>query len=174
MPFKSAHWTFLNSEDTYESKSVNGMHWKNVSVAMVTVNIAQNSDALMIVANVGRTLKMRKQEIIYITTDYKDADYFLMKLCEPGIISDSYIHVDKKNKILETSNFQVQAVTLSGSHNFITRSAVDFYLISDKPLIVRLAELTRRYEELETIKMRLSLCAKEIDFKKLIDILNGV
>lgn len=117
---------------------------------------------------------MRKREIIYITTDYKDADDFLMKLCEPGIISDSCIRVDKKKKTLETSNFQVHAVALSGSHNFITRSAADFYLISNKPFTVRLSELTRRYEELETIKMRLSLCAKEIDFKKLIDILNGM
>lgn len=116
---------------------------------------------------------MRKQEIIYITTDYKDADYFLMKLCEPGIISDSCIRVDKKKKTLETSNFQVQAVALSGSHNFTARSAVDFYLISNKLFTVRLTEL-RRYEELETIKMHLSPCAKEIDFKKLIDILNGV
>jgi hypothetical protein len=117
---------------------------------------------------------MRKQEIIYIAVDYKDADYFLMKLCEPGIISDSYIRINKKNKVLETRNFQVRAVNLSSSHNFITRSAVNLYLVSSKSFKVQLSELTRRYKELETIKMRLSLCAKEIDFKKLIDILNGV
>ena len=54
---------------------VNGMHWKKVSAVMVTVNIVQILDALMIVVNAGRVLEMRKQEIIYIAVDNKDADY---------------------------------------------------------------------------------------------------
>jgi hypothetical protein len=44
---------------------------------MATVNIVQSLDALMIVVNAGRVLEMRKQEIIYIAVDNKDADYFL-------------------------------------------------------------------------------------------------
>lgn len=81
---------------------VNGMHWKKVSAVMVTVNIVQILDALMIVVNAGRVLEMRKQEIIYIAVDNKDADYFLNRLCEPGIITDSYLRVDRKSKTLET------------------------------------------------------------------------
>lgn len=69
---------------------------------MVTVNTVQTLDVLMTVVNVGRVLKMRKQEIIYIAVDNKDADYFLNRLCEPGIITDSYLRVDRKSKTLET------------------------------------------------------------------------
>ena len=56
----------------------------------------------MIVVNVGRVLEMRKQEIIYIAVDNKDADCFLGELCKPGIITDTYLRVDRKKKTLET------------------------------------------------------------------------
>ena len=80
----------------------NGMHWKKAFAVMATVNIARILDYLMIAVNVGRVLKMRKQEIIYSAVDNKDADYFLNRLCEPGIITDSYLRVDRKSKTLET------------------------------------------------------------------------
>lgn len=38
---------------------VNGTHWKKESAVMVKANIVQISDALMIVANVGKKLKMK-------------------------------------------------------------------------------------------------------------------
>ena len=78
------------------------MHWKKASVAMMVANIVQISDVGMIVVNAGRMLKMRKQEIIYIAVDNKDADYFLKKLCAPGIITDPYLRVNRKSKTLET------------------------------------------------------------------------
>ena len=68
---------------------------------MVTVNIVQTLDAWMIVVNVGRVLEMRKQEIIYIAVDNKEADCFLGELCKPGIITDTYLRVDRKKKRLK-------------------------------------------------------------------------
>lgn len=117
---------------------------------------------------------MRKQEIIYIAVDNKDADYFLDELCEPGVITDSYLRVDRKNKTLETSNYQVIAVPLSDSHRFIPISPAKYCLYSDKPLTTQLALLENRYYELRVIKMHLATFSKEIDMEKLIDILNGV
>lgn len=69
---------------------------------MVTVNITQTLDSLMMAANARRVLEMRKQEIIYIAVDNKDADCFLGELCKPGIITDTYLRVDRKKKTLET------------------------------------------------------------------------
>lgn len=151
---------------------VNGTHWKKAYVAMMVANIVQISDVLMIVANVGRVLKMRKQEIIYIAVDYKDADWFLGELCKPGIITDTCLRVDRKKKMLETSNYQVRAVPLSGYHTFVPMSPIDIYLCSNKPLTMQLGLLENRYYELQVIKMHLSTFAKEIDIEKLIDILN--
>ena len=81
---------------------VNGMRYTKVSAVTGTVNIVQILDVLMTVVNVGRVLKMRKQEIIYIAVDNKDADWFLGELCKPGIITDTCLRVDRKKKMLET------------------------------------------------------------------------
>lgn len=151
---------------------VNGTQHTKAFAVMVTVNIVQTLDALMIAVNAGRVLKMRKQEIIYIAVDNKDADYFLKKLCAPGIITDPYLRVDRKKKMLETSNYQVRAVPLSGYHTFVPMSPIDIYLCSNKPLTMQLGLLENRYYELQVIKMHLSTFAKEIDIEKLIDILN--
>lgn len=117
---------------------------------------------------------MRKQEIIYIAVDNKDADWFLDELCKPGIITDTCLRVDRKKKMLETSNYQVIAVPLSDFCRFTPISPIKFYLYSDKPLTTQLSLLENRYYELQVIKMHLSTFAKEIDIEKLIDILNGV
>lgn len=77
------------------------MQHTKVSAVMATVNIVQILDAWMIVVNVGRALEMRKQEIIYIAVDNKDADWFLGELCKPGIIADTYLRVDRKKKYLK-------------------------------------------------------------------------
>ena len=115
---------------------------------------------------------MRKQEIIYIAVDNKDADCFLKKLCEPGIITDSDQCIDRKNKTLETSNFRVIAISLSDFSRLTPTSPVRYYLYSEKPFTVQLSLLRNRYDELQLIKMRLSIFAREVDMKKLIDILN--
>ena len=81
---------------------VNGTQHTKVSAVMATVNIVQILDVLMTVVNVGRVLNMRKQEIIYIAVDNKDAYCFLGELCKPGIITDTYLRVDRKKKTLET------------------------------------------------------------------------
>lgn len=117
---------------------------------------------------------MRKQKIIYIAVDNKDADCFLNRLCEPGVITDSHIRIDRKKKTLEISNYQVIAVPLSSYRTFVPMSPIDIYLYSDKLLTTQLALLENRYNELQVIKMYLSIFAKEIDMKRLIEILNGV
>ena len=81
---------------------VNGTQHTKVSAVMVTVNIVQTLDVWMIVVNARRVLEMRKQEIIYIAVDNKDAYCFLGELCKPGIITDTYLRVDRKKKTLET------------------------------------------------------------------------
>lgn len=115
---------------------------------------------------------MRKQEIIYIAVDNKDADYFLKQLCESGKITDSYIHVDRMKKTLETSNFQVRAVPILNFYRFIPMSPVKFYMRSSKPFTMQLPLLEDIYNEWQVIKMHLSTSAKEIDIETLIDILN--
>lgn len=141
---------------------------------MVTVNTVQTLDVLMTVVNAGRMLKMRKQEILYIAVDNKDADYFLNRLCEPGIITDSYLRVDRKKKTLETSNYQVMAVPLSNFCRFTPISPINFYLYSDKPLTTQLSLLENRFYELRMITIYLSMPARQINMRRLIDILNGV
>ena len=116
---------------------------------------------------------MRKQEIIYIAVDNKDADYFLERLCDPGIITDPYLRIDKKKKTLETSNYQVIAVPLSEFCRFTPISFIEYYLYSDKPLTTKLALLENRYNELQIIILHLSTSAREIDTKRLIYMLNG-
>lgn len=117
---------------------------------------------------------MRKQEILYIAVDNKDADYFLNRLCEPGIITDSYLRVDRKKKTLETSNYQVMAVPLSNFCRFTPILPINFYLYSDKPLTTQLSLLENRFYELQMITMHLSIPAIQINMRRLIDILNGV
>nr|DAP12585.1 MAG TPA: hypothetical protein [Caudoviricetes sp.] len=153
---------------------VNGMQRKKAYAVMAIVNIGQISDALMIVVNAGRVLKMRKQEIIYIAVDNKDADCFLDELCKPGIITDSYLRVDRKKKTLETSNYQVIAISLSDFCRLTPISPVKYYLYSNEPFTTQLVLLENRYNELQLIKIRLSTSAKEMDMKMLIGMLNGV
>lgn len=116
---------------------------------------------------------MRKQEIIYIAVDNKDADYFLERLCDPGIITDPYLHVDKRKKTLETSNYQVMAVPLSNFCRFTPISPIEYYLYSDKSFATKLALLENRYNELQIIILHLSTSAREIDTKRLVYMLNG-
>lgn len=117
---------------------------------------------------------MRKQEIIYIAVDNKDADCFLGELSKPGIITDTYLRVDCKKKMLETSNCQVTAVPLTDSHRFTPISPAKYCLYSDKPLTTQLALLENRYYELQAIKMHLATFSEGIDMERLIEILNGV
>lgn len=65
MPFKSAHWTFFKLRKhlwilKYANivVRVNGMRYMRASAVMVTVNIVQTLDALMIVVDVGRRTSM--------------------------------------------------------------------------------------------------------------------
>lgn len=153
---------------------VNGTQHMKAFAVMVTANTVQTLDVLMTVVNAGRMLKMRKQEILYIAVDNKDADYFLNRLCEPGIITDSYLRVDRKKKTLETSNYQVMAVPLSNFCRFTPISPINFYLYSDKPLTTQLSLLENRFYELRMITMHLSMSAIQINMRRLIDILNGV
>lgn len=115
---------------------------------------------------------MRKQEIIYIAVDNRDADSFFENLYKPGIIADSYIRIDKRNKTFETSKFQVRAVPLSDFCKIVTMRSAKYYLQSVKPFTTQLSMLENRYNELEMIKTHL-IEAFEIDTKMLVNLLNG-
>lgn len=69
---------------------------------MVKANIVQTLDVLMIIVNVGRALKMRRQEILYIAVDNKDADYFLIKLFNKIHNKTPIVQFNRKTFILET------------------------------------------------------------------------
>lgn len=75
---------------------VNGTQYAKVSAVMVTVNIAQISDALMIVANVGRTLKMAAQEVNKMQedlSDYKKVFSDLEKRCSQEALEYWHRHL---------------------------------------------------------------------------------
>ena len=79
MPFKSAHWIFLNRGSLWKKnvvRIVENMMTSHGFASMVIANIAQTLDVWMIIVNTGRVLKMSKISALYVSVDYKDADYF--------------------------------------------------------------------------------------------------
>lgn len=116
---------------------------------------------------------MRKEEIIYIAVDNKDADCFFENLSKLVIISDPYIRIDRRNKTFETSKFKVKAVPLSDFFRIIPMTSTKYYLESDKPFTTQLSMLENRYDELQAIKTHLPITAPQIDVKMLVGILNG-
>jgi hypothetical protein len=74
----------------------NGTHWKKVFAVMVTANIVQISDAWMTVVNVGRTLKMTKQEAKKMQkelSDYKKVFSKLEERCSPEALEYWHRHL---------------------------------------------------------------------------------
>ena len=62
--FESVYWNFCFDERIWKEKIIvahaNGTNWKKASAVMVTVNIVQTIDFLMIAANVGNTQIMNQ------------------------------------------------------------------------------------------------------------------
>lgn len=88
--FKSTRRTFLFLVVTLWKKIIvahaNGMHWKKAYAVMVKANVVQISDIWMTVVNVGRVLKMTKQEAKKMKkelSDYKKVFSELEERCSP-------------------------------------------------------------------------------------------
>lgn len=74
----------------------NGTHWKKASAVMVKANIVQISDALMIVVNAGRVLKVTEQEAKKMQkelSDYKKVFSELEERCSPEALEYWHRHL---------------------------------------------------------------------------------
>lgn len=150
----------------------NGTHWKKASAVMVKANIVQISDVLMIIVNVGRALKMRKQEILYIAVDNKDADYFLIKLFNKIHNKTPIVQFNRKTFILETETCTVGIFVINSPHRTKTlRGAASYFLQSDKPFEMRISRIDELYNSLYYRDLWLKSDAKEITKEQFIKIL---
>lgn len=98
--FKSTRRTFLILGVTLWKKIIvvnaNGTHWKKAYAVMVTVSIVQILDALMIVVNAGRVLKMTEQEAKKMQkelSDYKKVFSELEERCSPEALEYWHRHL---------------------------------------------------------------------------------
>lgn len=98
--FKSTRRTFLIFGVTLWKKIIvihaNGTHWKKVSAVMVKANIVQISHSLMIAVNVGRVLKMTKQEAKKMKKNYlitKKVFSELEERCSPEALEYWHRHL---------------------------------------------------------------------------------
>lgn len=98
--FKSTHRTLLFLVVTLWKKIIvihaNGTHWKKASAVMVKANIVRISDALMIVVNAGRVLKMTEQEAKKMQkelSDYKKVFSELEERCSPEALEYWHRHL---------------------------------------------------------------------------------
>lgn len=106
---------------------------------------------------------MRKQEIIYIAVDHKDADYFLTKLFDKIYNKASIIQFNKKTLILETETCIVGTFIINSPHRTKTlRGAASYFLQSDKPFETRISRIDELYNSLHCRELWLEVDAKEI------------
>ena len=98
--FKSTRRTLLFLVVTLWKKIIvihaNGTHWKKASAVMVKANIVRISDALMIVVNAGRVLKMTEQEAKKMQkelSDYKKVFSELEERCSPEALEYWHRHL---------------------------------------------------------------------------------
>ena len=115
---------------------------------------------------------MRKQEIIYIAVDHKDADYFLTKLFDKIYNKASIIQFNKKTLILETETCIVGTFIINSPHRTKTlRGAASYFLQSDKPFEMRVSRINKLYNSLQYKNLWLGINAKEITEEQLIKLL---
>ena len=92
---------------------------------------------------------MRKQVILYIAVDHKDADYFLTELFDKIYNITSIIQFNKKTLILETETCIVGAFIINSPHRTKTlRGAAGYFLQSDKPFEMRISRIDELYNHL--------------------------
>lgn len=139
---------------------------------MVTVKIVQISDALMIVANAGRILKMTKISVLYMAVNYEDAREFLTWLIDKTRSDISIIRFDRKRYVLETDKCVVGTFILNHPcRGRALRNSADFFLQSNKPFEARLRIIKDLYcSSLQGIA-ELAINAKEITEEQLIKLL---
>lgn len=139
---------------------------------MVTANIVQTLDVLMIIVNVGRALKMRKQEILYIAVDNKDADYFLIKLFNKIHNKTPIVQFNRNTFVLETETCTVGIFIINSPHRTKTlRGAASYFLQSDKPFEMRISRINELYNSLQYKNLWLGINAKEITEEQIIKLL---
>ncbi len=139
---------------------------------MVKANIVQISDALMIVANAGRILKMTKISVLYMAVNYEDAREFLTWLIDKTRSDISIIRFDRKRYVLETDKCVVGTFILNHPcRGRALRNSADFFLQSNKPFEARLRIIKDLYcSSLQGIA-ELAINAKEITEEQLIKLL---
>lgn len=115
---------------------------------------------------------MRKQEIIYIAVDYKDADYFLIKLFNKIHNKTSIVRFNRKTFILETETCTVGTFIINSPHRTKTlRGAASYFLQSDKPFEMRVSRINKLYNSLQYKNLWLGINAKEITEEQIIKLL---
>lgn len=139
---------------------------------MVTVNIVQTLDVWTIVVNTGRVLKMSKISALYVAVDYKDADYFLIKLFNKIHNKTPIVQFNRKTFILETETCTVGIFIINSPHRTKTlRGAASYFLQSDKPFEMRISRINELYNSLQYKDLWLGINAKEITEEQIIKLL---
>lgn len=115
---------------------------------------------------------MRKQVILYIAVDYKDADYFLTELFDKIYNITSIIQFNKKTLILETETCTVGVFIIMSPYRTKTlRGAASYFLQSGKPFRVRISRINELYDYLQYKNLWLGINAKEITEEQIIKLL---
>ncbi len=115
---------------------------------------------------------MRRQEILYIAVDNKDADYFLIKLFNKIHNKTPIVQFNRKTFILETETCTVGIFIINSPHRTKTlRGAASYFLQSDKPFEMRISRINELYNSLQYKNLWLGINAKEITEEQIIKLL---
>ena len=104
---------------------------------------------------------MSKISALYLAVDYKDADYFLIKLFNKIHNETSIVRFNRKTFILETETCTVEIFIINSPH----------FLQSDKPFEMRVSRINKLYNSLQYKNLWLGINAKEITEEQLIKLL---
>ena len=106
---------------------------------------------------------MSKISVLYVAVDYKDADYFLIKLFNKIHNETSIVRFNRKTFILETETCTVGIFIINSPHRTKTlRDAASYFLQSDKPFEARISRIDELYNSLHCRELWLEVDAKEI------------
>lgn len=115
---------------------------------------------------------MSKISALYVVVDYKDADYFLIKLFNKIHNKTPIVQFNRKTFILETETCTVGIFIINSPHRTKTlRGAASYFLQSDKPFEMRISRIDELYNSLQYKNLWLGINAKEITEEQLIELL---
>lgn len=115
---------------------------------------------------------MSKISVLYLAVDYKDADYFLIKLFNKIHNKTSIVQFNRKTFILETETCTVGIFIINSPHRTKTlRCAASYFLQSDKPFEMRISRINKLYNSLQYKDLWLGTNAKEITEEQIIKLL---